>query len=385
MINLVIPMNKKLIEILGFSLIIVLFITIGYFTYQSYSVQKEDNSKPLEIDNYYSEEYLFNNDYIKFANTISDFSEEEKDIYMYLDAQNILYIKYTNGKTKLNKKISNLPEENVIVYYNNLYDNYYELAALTDKNELYYVDFDITSKNDYKFKKIANNIKEVYIPTYDKQTVHVNKKEKVTTNFIFSDKESQLKYLDYENNSYILKSSLEEVKPYFNYICASNTSSICNDIMLYQTFENKLTYTYKNDTTIKNEENKEIFVKEMFSIFEINTKKVIDLTNINIKDLTKKYSFLFTTYIVDEEGTIYKLEINNEKIKNKEEVTASIHSKKIVNVIKYEKEHNIITKAIIIYMDGTEEQIETKPNKEIVTSTIYDKNQLTNDTIIPEL
>ena len=97
-------MKKKLVEIILFILVTVLFITIGYYIYQSYVSQKQEQNKNVEIDNYYSEEYLFNNDYIKVANTISDFSEEEKEVYMYLDAENILYIKYTNEKTKLKKK-----------------------------------------------------------------------------------------------------------------------------------------------------------------------------------------------------------------------------------------------------------------------------------------
>lgn len=375
-------MKKKIIEIIIFLLVTVLFITIGYYIYQSYTNKKEDQNKTIEIDNYYSEEYLFNNDYIKIASTISDFSEEAKEVYMCLDVDNVLYIKYTNEKTKLNKKISNLPKEKVTVYYNNLYDNYYEFTALTENNEIYYIALDITSKKDYKFKKIGENIKEVYIPTYDKEKVYVSDNPK--SNFIFASNNQELKYISKEKKEYFLKTNVEKTKPYFDYVCASNTLSICNDIMIYQTFTKTLIPNYTKEE-IKNQKGEEIFAREMFSVLEIDAKKEIDLNKVTYKDLTKKYNYIFTTYIIDEEGKIYEHKINKETIENKENPNATIYSEKVVNKIEYEEKDNQIQKVQIIYIDGTKHLIESKINKTIITSTIYDKSKLKEEIIVPEL
>ena len=365
--------NKKALEWCAFSLIIICFIVMGYYTYQSYSNQKNEKSDVVKVDNYYNPDYLFNNDYIKIASTIGDFNVERKEVYMYLDKDNTLYIKYTNGKTSYNKHITNLPEGKVTVYYNNLYDDYYELVALTEEKNLYYISLDLKSKKDYKFYDVGEGINGVYVPSYDKSKVYVNKTDNLTTNFIFSDDENNLKYLDYEKKEYILRDNLKDVKPYFDYVCASDTSIMCNDIMIYQTFENKLVYNYI-DEVVKNDLDEDIIVKDMFATLEIDSKKQIDLDTISFSVLNKKYDYIFTVYIVDKEDNFYKLEINKEVLKQKQVGSALISSeKRVKQLVIDEKEGNKLVH--VIYVDGEETKITEDINKKIITSTVYDKNK----------
>lgn len=365
--------NKKVLEWCAFLLIVICFVVMGYYIYQSYSNQKNEKSDVIKIDNYYNPDYLFNNDYIKIASTIGDFNDEGKDVYMYLDKDNTLYIKYTNGKTSYNKNITNLPEGKVTVYYNNLYDDYYELVALTEEKKLYYISFDLKSKKDYKFYDVGEGINGVYVPSYDKSKVYVNKTDNLTTNFIFSDAENNLKYLDYEKKEYVLRDNLEDVKPYFDYVCASDTSVMCNDIMIYQTFENKLVYNYI-DEVVKNDLDEDIIVKDMFATLEVDLKKQIDLDTISFSVLNKKYDYIFTVYIVDKEDNFYKLEINKEVLKQKQENRALINSeKRVKQLVIDEKEGSKVVH--VIYVDGEETEIAEDINKKIIASTVYDKNK----------
>lgn len=296
---------------------------------------------------------------------------------MYLDKENTLYVKCTNGKTILNKRVTELPDGNITVYYNNLYDDYYEFAALLESKELYYVAFNINSKSNYKFKKVGEDITSVYVPTYDKNEVFVNRNNRFVTNFIFIEGDNNLDYLSYKNKEYSLNNSLQEVKPYFDYVCASDNFKICNDIMIYQTFEKKLVYGYSGNT-IKNEFGEEIIVKDMFSIFEVNTKKDVNLDEISFRTLNKKYDYLFTVYVVSEEGVLYKLEINNNVMKKEGNISALTASDKKVKQLNYEEKDGEIGKIHIIYNDGKEEVILFSRNKSIITSTVYDKEKLKN-------
>ncbi len=350
------------------------FVVMGYYVYQSYAKQKEKDTVNVTVDNYYNADYLFNNDYIKVSANISDFDKEKKDIYMYLDADNNLYIKNSTGKTVLNKKITSLPKDKMIVYYNNLYDDYYEFAALSNKGELYYASLNINSKKDYKFVKLGENISDVYTPVYDKKMVFVN--ERVSSNFIFLNKNKELLYLNKKDKKYTLEGDLQKVKPYFDYVCSSDTSKICNDIMIYQTFDNKLAYGYNDDKIIRNEIGEEIVVREMFAVFDLNSDKRIDLDKISYDLLKKKYKFLFTVYIVSEKGEIYKLEINKSVIKKKASVSAITYNEEVVKELKYDKKDNEITSVHIIYNNGEEDKISSGLNKKIITSTIYDRQKL---------
>lgn len=355
-------------------LIIMSFVVMGYYTYQSYSNQKQKSSEVIKIDNYYNPDYLFNNDYIKLANSIDNFNDETKEIYMYLDKDNTFYIKYTSGNISYNKHITNLPKGKLSVYYNNLYDDYYELVAVSDKKDLYYVVFNLKSKKNYTFYKMNEKVNSVYVPSYDKKNVYLNKKGKFVTNFIFSDSNNNLKYLDYEKNKYYLKDDFEGVKPYFDYICASESFSVCNNIMIYQTFENKLVYKF-NNKVVKNESGEEIIAKDMFATFEIDSKKQVDLDNISFNKLNRKYDYRFIVYVVDKEDNFYKLELNKKMLKEKQEIRAFSSSDKKVKQIVIDSKNDKSKDVHVIYIDGEETKITEDLNKKIITSTIYDKNK----------
>ena len=363
-------MNKKKLETFCVLLIIITtFVIIGYYTYKSYENKKNSNDGNVEINNFYNVDYLFNNSYIDIPKTIDDFSSKEGKIYIYLDASNIMYIKYTD-KEKNNKKVTGLPKGNVTVYYNKIYDDYYEFLARTDNGDVYYSYININDSKDAKYVLIGSNIDKIYVPYYDKNGIYVNQKNKFTTNFILYDKEEQLKYIDIQDNNYLLKGDLEIKKPYFDYICASNNSDICNKYMVYITFSNELVY---NKEKLKNSNGDIIHVKDVFSSFEIISKKSVDLDNIKIKDL-KKNSYLFSTYIVDDNQILYQLDISNN---NEKMVSLNDTSNKIKEYI-YEDDG----KLTISFEDGTKKVVEKANNKVFTTSTIYDKKQRNNETVL---
>ncbi len=375
--------KKKILELLCFVFVIISFIVIGYYTYQSYEKQKDKNENSVTVDNYYNSEYLFNNNYIIPAKTIADFSEEKNDVYMYLDANNVLYIKYTNNKTVLNKRVTSLPEGKITVYYNNLFESFYEFIALTDKNEVYYTYLNINSKKDYKFKKVGENISKVYIPSYDKKNVFVNKLKNINTNFIFLDTDNNLKYLDYKDKKYVLKDDINNKKPYFDYICLDINNEKCSSIMFYLTFENKLVYNYKNETIVQNEVNEDILVKDVFATIEIENSKNIDFTKTSFKEITKKYDYIYTIYIIDGNGKIYSIQLDKSNINNSTIIGALTYNEELVKELKYDIDKEEIKNVNIIYSNGKEEKITKDKNKVILTSTIYDKTKNDENKLLP--
>ena len=353
--------RRKLIEVTSISLILIVFIIIGYYTYQSYINQKNSNEDKVKIDNYYNIDFLFNNNYINTAKTISDFSDEHSDIYMYLDTSNVFYIKNTN-KPNLNKKIKGLPSDEITLYYNYL-DNYnYEFIAKTNKNEIYYVNLNIENKDDkILFSKVGDNIDSIYIPTYDKKGVYINTNNNITTNFIIVDKDKNIKYLDYKNK-YVLKNDITSKKPYFDYICVPN---ICDNTIIYATFNNEL--SYKNRILTDKLGNK-IFITDFFATFSTYGKHNISVDRIN-KSNIKKYNYILIIYAIDIDGNIYKLDINKN---NSMSFTINEYSSHKVKYINYTKDK----KLEIVYDNNKIETIEEEYNKKIIMSTIYEKSHL---------
>ena len=359
-------MNKhgKLLGSMFVLFVFTFFIVIGYNIYESYSSKKDANNDDVKINNFYDIEYLFNNGYLNIANSINDFSDKGKKIYMYLDADNVLYIKYTSEDI-LNKKVNDLPKEKLTVYYNNLDNNNYEFVAKTDNGDIYYTSFNLESSEDYSFVKVGSNIKNVYVPSYDKSPVFVNKTDLIITDFIFLDNNDNLRYLDFLDNKYVLKNDLSSIKPYFDYVYASDNSDICNDVIIYKTFDNELVY---NGKTITEANGNRIFIDDMFSCFEIFDSSKIDFSSINSSDL-KNYKYLFTTYAVSNKGIIYKLEIDST---NKSEVRVDMYSVNEVKQINYINKD----KVQIVYGDGKIDVIESHDNMDLITSTLYDRSNL---------
>lgn len=366
--------EKRLIEILCFVFVISSFLIIGYCTYKSYENKKKNNDDEIKIDNYYNSDYLFNSGYIKVASTISDFKEKEKSIYMYLDKDNTLYIKYINKNISYNKHVSGLPKGDIVVYYNDLNDGIYELSALTKNGVLYYSKVNLNNKKDHSFSMVDKNIDSVYTPVYDKNYIFIKDEDDIKTNFIFLDKKKNLKYLDTSSDKYVLKDNLKEVKPYFDYICALSTKDICVNTLIYQDFNNNLLYTGNNEF-IRDENNKIIVVNDTFVSFEIDSSKEVDFSDISFKKLSKKYNFKYNVYIVSKTGYLYEISFNNDSIKGSGKLIAKKLSSKKVKQVKYDESGSVITGVHVIYVDGTEYKFYQDVNKKIMTSTIYVKTK----------
>lgn len=361
-------MKEKRLERFWILLIIIIIIIIGYFIYKSYEQKKDSDEKTLEINNFYNVDYLFNNSYINAPKTIEDYSSKDSKIYMYLDANNTMYIKHTDNKHSI--KITGLPKNSKLtVYYNHLYDNYYEFLAKEDNN-VYYSFINLESSTDKKFVRIGDNISKVYVPYYDKIGVYINNNDDFATNYIFFDGEN-LKYIDVNNKGqYILKSNLNTKKPYFDYICSDNNSDMCNEFMIYITFKNEVFY---NGNVLKNKNNEIIYTKDVFSSFEITDDKSIDLKKITKKDL-KKHKFLYRTYIIDDNKIVYQFDITNKG----EKIIALNNQTNSVKDYIYETNKELI----ITFEDGTEKKVKADNNRTLSNSTIYDKNNSTDEKVL---
>lgn len=354
---------RKILSNLYVFIIIVILIIIGYYTYQSYMNKINSDDESVELNNYYDAEYLFNSGYIKKANTID--SNESISI-SYTDSTMI--IKYAN----YSKQINNVPSKEDTVYYNKLYDNYYEFLIVKD-DSIYYACVDITDNNESSFSVINKKISEVYVSVYDKDVVFVNKTDKITTNFILADSKQKLYYIDYDNNKYVLKSDIENKKPYFDYICASDEISVCNSLMVYITFNKELVY---DDNNIRYN-NKRIYIKDVFSSLEIETDKTIDFNTITMNELEKnKYSF--KNYIIDKAGILYVFEISN----NASNISKINNGSNKVKEYIYDNKDDV-SKLIIVFKDGTREEIQSSNNKVINDSTIYDKTNNNEKVLTP--
>lgn len=356
---------RKHFETLCIFLVLIAFIIIGYYTYQSYSNKKDSNDNNVEINNYYNAEYLFNSGYLKNANTIENI-EKDKSISISFE-DNTMIIKYKDYI----KKINEVPKGDNTVYYNNLYDDYYEFLIKTDSS-IYYAYVNLENNKDSSFTMIDERIKEVYIPIYDKEGVFVNKNKNFVSSFILSDNNKNLKYIDYDN-AYILKDDIKNKKPYFDYICAGTGLSACNNLIIYINFNNELVY---NDETIKNN-GKRIYVKDVFSSLEIESKKRVDINSLSMNDLIK-HNYLFTNYIIDKNGIMYELRIVN---KNMDIIKINDSSNKVKEYI-YETKDNV-SKLTILFEDETKEEIKSGNNKVLGTSTIYDKKSTTEKVMAP--
>ena len=363
-------MNRKALEKLCILLVITLFIVIGYYTYKSYEDKKDSKDSDVEINNFYNVDYLFNNSYIDTPKTIEDFASKEGGIYIYLDASNTMYIKYTN-KENYSKRITGLSKEKSTVYYNHLYDDYYEFLSITEKGNVYYAFVNLLDSNDEEFKMIGDNIDNVYIPMYDKKGIYINENDKFATKYILYDNDKNLKYIDKKfKNKYVLKSNLESKKPCFDYICADINSYMCNKFMIYISFKNELIY---DKNKLKNGNNETIYIKDIFSSYEIKSKDTIDLENLNQKKL-KKYNYVFSSYIIDTNQMAYQFDITN---KGESMIPLNSEENKVKEYI-YESGK----KLLITFEDGTKKEIKINKNKIITTSTIYDRNEHNNDKVL---
>ena len=185
---------KEKILIISIALILILMGLIIYIRYTN----KEESKVVEEVNNYYTAEFLFNNDYIKIASTIEDFNKDTNNLYMYLDGNNILHIKYKNKESEINKTVEGLPKGEVTVYYSTLGNDCFEFGGLLENN-FYYSNFCL-NENEQPFEMISTNARTVYTPSIDKKEVHVINNAKITSNFIIDTETEEMKYLSYKDN-----------------------------------------------------------------------------------------------------------------------------------------------------------------------------------------
>lgn len=365
--------KKKNIEKALIFIVILLFILLGFVIYQRYTEDVKEEKEEVIIDNYYNVEYLFNNDYIKIANTIEDFNNKNLDLYMYLDGENIFHIKNKNSLEVTNIKVEGLPKGDIKLYYSYLGDNCFEFAGLLD-HELYYTNFCLDSSRTFSFEKISTSTAEVYVSSISKPGIFIIDNEDITSNFIINTTTNKMKYISSEDGVLGLYNDAEEVKPYFNYICFDKNLSICKKTMYYITFDNELVLNYNIEKVIKTDIGDNLIIQDLFGIFEIDSKKEVNLKNITYKSFSNKYDYTFKLYVLDKENNFYTIDMNNNSIKNKSEVVAiSASSVKVKTITYNENTTGEIDNIIISYENGKNEKFKNNVNKYIVTSTIYDK------------
>ena len=366
--------KKKNIEKALIFMVVGLFILLGFIVYQRYTNDVKEEKEEVIIDNYYNSEYLFNNDYIKIANTVEDFNNKNLDLYMYLDGENTFYIKNKDSLKETNVKVTGLPKGDIKLYYNYLGVNCYEFAGLLE-TDLYYANFCLDASKTFSFEKISTTTSEVYIPSVFKPGIFVIDNEDITSNFIINTTLNKIKYISSQDNILGLYDDVEEVKPYFNYICFDRNSSICKQTMYYITFDNELVLNYDVDKIIKTDTGDNLIIQDLFGIFEINSKKEVNLENVTYNDFTSKYEYIFKLYVLDKENNFYVIEMNNNSVLNKSESVALSASKVKVKTITYNKdEDGKVDNILISYENGKSDTLVNSMNKYIVTSTMYDKN-----------
>lgn len=360
---------KKQLETLCILLVFLAFVIMGYYTYKSYADKKKETDD-IEINNYYDEEYLFNSDYIKLPNTISDFSSMDSDIYMHVDDKTLIIESKDENQT-YKKTIKGIPDGEYVIYYNS-FDDYYEFL-IKSNSDIYYSYVNITDGQEELFNHIEGDINQVYVPSYDKSGVFINKNKHLITNFIILDKNKQLSYIDY-NEGYYLKPELQTRKPYFDYICAVDNYSICKNLVLYITFKEELVY---NGEILKNDKNKSVYVKDVFSSFEVNGDSAVDYENLSMKEAKKK-GYLFTSYIFDKKGLMYKYEITNDG----ESLKLINDSSNKVKMYSFEKDDDSSLLSVL-FENGKKDEYKIDNNKIMTTSTVYDKNNNKEKIIMP--
>lgn len=351
---------KQKTRILLVIAILVFFILLGILVYFRYIKSTEENNE-VKVNNFYNSEYLFNNNYIKEADTI-----EKLPSILKKDKDKIL-IDYLSKKNE----VIDLPSAAKDIYFSKLSEECFEFATIV-KSDLYYANVCISDKNNNNFKKINNNAKSIYTlnTLMDGEYINTNP----NTNFIIDAKDGNLKYIGIKDNTLGLYNNIEEKMPYFDYICANNTLSICNSLKVFITFQNELAF---NDNIIKDDNDRVIKVEDLFSSFSTSDTKQLDIENITYDRLNKN-NYKFDIYVLDKKSYLYILSIDNSSFK-KAPVIKKVNSKKI-KIIDYEKDENdIINKVILTDIDGKITNIFRTKYNTINLSTISKRKSLTEN------
>ena len=351
-------------------IVAILLIVMGVIIYLRYD--SGNSSNLMVTDDYYTAEFLFNNDYIKVANKITDFNNDSDNLYMYLDGENVLHIKYKDREDEINKEITGLPEESATVYYSNIGSMCYELGALVG-TDFYYTDFCLNKKVS-SFEKISTSVEEVYVASVFKEGVYVVDNKDITSNFIVNTTMAEMKYLSYKDNVLGLYNDIYLAMPYFDYVCMDENDNFCKNLKIYLTFEDKLVTSYNLDNTIKNEDGEDIEVLDFFAVLKIDNSSRTDFDEFSYQDFVKEYNFVFTVYVLDKNNMLYAVTINNDVVKKQLDVNGIKVSSSKVKTIDYIKDENQIKEILITYENGKYNKIIENNNLDIAVSTIYDRD-----------
>lgn len=349
--------KTRKILIISISLILIIFGIVIYIRY----TKSPTEEKQIE-NNYYSSEFLFNNNYIVLANSINDAKTIDKDLDIHSE-NNTLYINLNNLGTEIN----NVPS-NSTIYFNHLDNDCYEFAALV-KNDLYYADTCLSNKDKKSFEKISSNAKSIYSPDIYKNGIYVN--DNPVSNFIIDTTKSELKYISYENNTLGLYDNIEDINPYFDYVCASSNTLVCKNLMVYKSFTNELIF---KDKVINRFDNKKITVSDLFSILKVDTDGKISIENLDYKNLNK-YNYQFEVYVLDNKNYLYELDITKDNLDKTLVLNKKLDKK--VKLIDYKKDKDgNINEVIVTDISGKTINF-IKNNKTLInTSTIYERKSL---------
>ena len=376
--------NKKKIIIFLILIIVILLGALGYLIYDNYLKTEEPKEKQevkVEETNYYTADYLLEKGYIKEASSevttkkdcsnYDGFSGDEDIDYLY-NEQGKYYIQYCQEESYENYSTKNkaleMPNVNIVKGYYNFVCGQMctkEIILMDDQNSIYYsslVENWDTAEDDYEsFKNYKiENVKNIYVSTYDKPWAYYDNEFRSTIILEMSD--GTLKTLKANGNNIELV-NLSETRPYFDYICAQK-DPICNETMMYITFDNKLVPNYNLNDIIKNDKGEEIIIKDAFTAFEITSDG--QMGNV-VYDFD--FTFEYTIYVLDQNNNLYKAELDRNKIDSKNPITMTLYKENVKEISYQPDENNYFVDATIKYNDGKEEMI-----KKVETSTIYERN-----------
>lgn len=386
--------NNKSLTILLTIIIIILLGLIAYFTYNDYLKDKNSNNKEniTTKTNYYSANYLTSNNFITEAYTYSlekTICDENVKYGLYKD-DNGYYIQYCTYENEL--KLSKIyPSTTTDKIYHNAYTTdeggylFYDILRLDSNNNLYYSFYGLSEEQYTNVKTFTDgkkysdfkieNVKNVYRLTSDKSNRWYNAiavlemtdgKMKILMN-----KDKRI----FKNEEGITIENLENIYPYFDYICAFN-GPVCNETMFYITFDKKMVANYNINKPITNENGQEIKVKDAFATFD--TKGLgasgASLFYPDYDEGYPSYEFTYTIYILSEDNNLYKIELDKNMINNKEEVKAKLYKENVSSIeVKYENSSTWANEYIINYTTGGNDSFKLGDMRSC-TSTMSDRN-----------
>ena len=357
---------KNKTRIICFVIIFLVLLIVAFIIYFRYTSSSSNIDKVI-VNDYYNSEFLFNNNYIKPADNITDSRKNNKDLDIHV-TNDILYINLLNQS----KTIKRVPTGKTTIYYNHLDNDCYEFAALKG-NDLYYASTCLSNKKETSFEKVSSASKAVYAPNTYKKGIYVNDVSPVS-NFIINTTMKELKYISYKENILGLYDNINKNNSYFDYICADINADLCKNLIVYVTFSKEMVF---NDKKIANDKNDNLLIQDLLAILKINSNKKIDVSGMTFSEL-KKYDYIFEIYAWNKDGYVYTISLDKDSFNNEKLIAKKLSNKKIKAVDYKKNKADEITNVILTENDGKTINLSKKNNEFIMTSTIYDRSSIIN-------